>query len=273
MDNPLARLRAASQLVMLAMLEAAAVVGLHRLGDALSLGTPRELDLDAWRLWLRMTPMEDVVIAALQTIALALSCWLLISTAVYLAARARGVPPAVRAFCRMATPAPLRRLIDRVAAVSTAVSLMGVVAGAPPSEHASPTPESIPLVRILDGQPGLIVPPGGKSIDGRAVPVGPGGRPPSAEAASLPPSGDAAASAPIPGALYTVQPGDNLWKIAATHLRQAAGRDGDGVTNTHIHGYWTEVIEANLPTLPSRNPNLIHSGETIALPPSSEAGD
>ncbi|MGH2769557.1 MAG: LysM peptidoglycan-binding domain-containing protein, partial [Actinomycetota bacterium] len=227
-------------------------------------GAPRAFDPNAWRSWLRMTPMEDVVVAVLQMIALALSWWLLISTAACLAARARGIPPAVRAFCRMAAPAPLRRLIDRAAAMSTAVSLLGAVAGATPTGHAGLIPEPTPLVRILDGQRGLIIPPGGESIDGRAIPDR-SGRSPSAEAASLPPSGDAAASA-----LYVVQPGDNLWKIAATRLRQEA--EGSGVTNTHIHGYWTEVVKANLSTLPSRNPNLIRTGETITLPSRSKSG-
>lgn len=58
-----------------------------------------------------------------------------------------------------------------------------------------------------------------------------------------------------------VQKGDHLWRISARHL-------GATASNEEITPYWREVIDLNLPTLRSGDPDLIYPGEVVDLPPS-----
>lgn len=62
------------------------------------------------------------------------------------------------------------------------------------------------------------------------------------------------------GATYVVRPGDNLWVIAQRTLEQHERPARELVA------YWHAVIEANVSTLRSGDPNLIYPGETLTLP-------
>jgi nucleoid-associated protein YgaU len=64
---------------------------------------------------------------------------------------------------------------------------------------------------------------------------------------------------------HVVQPGDNLWRIAAAELSRVHGdaTPSDGA----IVPYWRAVIDANRATLRSGDPSLIYPGEIVALPP------
>jgi nucleoid-associated protein YgaU len=62
---------------------------------------------------------------------------------------------------------------------------------------------------------------------------------------------------------YRVRPGDNLWTIAQ---RQAAA-DGADDSTAEVAGYWLRLVEAATPSLRSEDPDVIHPGEVIALPP------
>jgi nucleoid-associated protein YgaU len=68
---------------------------------------------------------------------------------------------------------------------------------------------------------------------------------------------------PAPQSSVVVEPGDHLWKISASHLRQQLHRDAD---DAEIWPYWREVIAANVAGLRSGDPDLIFPGEVIALP-------
>lgn len=61
----------------------------------------------------------------------------------------------------------------------------------------------------------------------------------------------------------TVEKGDHLWKISATHLDRYS-------PDQPVAPYWVEVIEVNTPHLRSGDPDLIYPGEVIELPPFSE---
>ena len=63
--------------------------------------------------------------------------------------------------------------------------------------------------------------------------------------------------------LYTVQPGDNMWSIAAAHLTARAGTPSAEQTAE----VWRRVIELNRDRIISGNPGLIFPGEQLLLPP------
>lgn len=60
-----------------------------------------------------------------------------------------------------------------------------------------------------------------------------------------------------------VEPGDNLWRISADHLK---GRLHRKPRNDEITPYWLAVIEDNRDSLESGKPDLIYPGESISMP-------
>ena len=66
---------------------------------------------------------------------------------------------------------------------------------------------------------------------------------------------------------HSVIAGDNLWTIARDRLTEALGGGSGKPTNREVANYWLQVIEANRHRLRSGDPDLIHPGETIVLPP------
>jgi nucleoid-associated protein YgaU len=66
------------------------------------------------------------------------------------------------------------------------------------------------------------------------------------------------------GTVYTVEPGDNLWTIAAQHL--LTDDPATQLTESRIAPYWARVVELNRPSLRSQNPDWIYPGEEIRLP-------
>lgn len=69
---------------------------------------------------------------------------------------------------------------------------------------------------------------------------------------------------PRPGSRYAVRVGDHLWKIAT----QVVNAGGDGhADRAKIASYWADLVRTALPEISSGDPNLIHPGEQIMLPP------
>jgi len=137
-------LRRAGSLPALVALEVGAVVGLHRLGGLAAFRVPWQhlgRDLGAWLLY---SPVEDVLGAVLRMVALLVAWWLLLSTALYLAASVTRVPALVRSVEWLALPV-VRRVADRAVAVALATSIAGAspaVAGT----MATSVPEGSPAV-------------------------------------------------------------------------------------------------------------------------------
>jgi nucleoid-associated protein YgaU len=104
------------------------------------------------------------------------------------------------------------------------------------------------LARLNSGDPDLIY--AGERI----------GLPPVAAAPAQP-----APETPVQ-ASHVVVEGDNLWSIARDHLAKARG-GADEPTTREVAAYWRKVIAANVKHLESGDPDLIHPGERIVLPP------
>lgn len=75
---------------------------------------------------------------------------------------------------------------------------------------------------------------------------------------------------PTPGdadlpTMWVIEPGDHLWKVAATTLARHLRRRP---STREVHEYWMAVIELNRASLIDRdNPDLIMVGQVIELPP------
>ena len=279
--------RAAAGVLAVGSFEAGTIVLLHRLGSKQWMTVP----WDSLQPWLDISPIEDVVAAALRSIALVVAYWVAGSTIAYGAARITRVPRLVRATA-WATLPPIRRAIDRAIAVTiTAATLTAPLAPAiageipsPPepvvyqlSDQGVPTPVNPPLVgsntdRPVD--PTVILPPGigsagytpqpAGSVTGNAAdnPIADDG--PTSAAGAHPENGTSNAAPVGQDTVYVVVMGDNLWTISASHLRNTYPEwKGDA---GEIATYWRRVIEVNAPNLQSGNPNLIYPGERIVLP-------
>ena len=91
-------------------------------------------------------------------------------------------------------------------------------------------------------------------------PIGPAEARPSSRrlAAPLPPWLGGGPSSPAPR--HTVEPGDTLWGIAATHL----GRSERSSRN--VHRYWQRIYRANRQVI-GADPDLIRPGARLDVPP------
>lgn len=222
--------------------------------------------------------------------------WLLLATLIDLVAVARHRPPSL-------TPGFIRRRI--VQAVAT-VTLLGSIAG-PASAgmtgieedgDRSATPMTRDDLALLDGIPVLPIPdpPVVRQTAGdpSATPIGAIRvtsvlgpplttpalvDPPTAPAPAAPPTAPATATPPpdtVPveedpagtgdDGTHVVATGENLWTIARGAV---AGAGNPAPHDREVHAYWVRLIAENLPSLRSGDPDLVHPGEVLQLPPSA----
>lgn len=221
--------------------ESGIVLTLQGLGRVPSLA----IDATAPRRWLAVTPPEDALAAVVRLLALGLAWWLLVTTLAYLLARLSGLPAAVRATGAVTLPA-VRRAVGRGISVGV---LTGVLATPLPSfAQPVPPPAEPPVLEDVAAP----LPPG------IAPPVTP--RPPAGTA--RPPPDPIGRTDPT-GGTHLVVAGDNLWTIARDRLTSTS-EDG---SDARVARYWRRVVEDNVGRLRSGDPDLIHPGETVRLPP------
>lgn len=162
----------------------------------------------------------------------------------------RPVGPGVVGVLDRLTPGPVRRAA--AVAVAAAVLVGGTATGVAAGRTGPPGPGDPPVVADRDSLERRTGTPHPRIRDGRA-PV-PHGRAPAPDRRG--PAG------PVPnatGETYVVEPGDCLWSIAARRLGPAA-------TNTAVDVAWRRIYERNRAAV-GDDPNLIHPGLVLALPP------
>lgn len=242
--------RVGSLIVLLAA-EIGAIAALHQAGSASWLQI-------AWSDllgWLNSSSPEDALAAILRLVALVLAYWLLSTTIVYLVARATRIPGAVRAVEWVTLPA-VRRVVDRVAALTLAAAT--VAAPVAPAFASEPPPvvydvdEGVPLPRLVP------IPASTPSATYTPVPAGTGE---SVQVVSTVAIVTAAIQPTV--ASYEVEAGDSLWSIASAIVTKSLGGQPDDRTTAD---YWRRLIAANQGTTRSGDPDLIFPGESLVIP-------
>jgi nucleoid-associated protein YgaU len=229
-----AALRRGTRVTALVAVEGASLVLLATVGSGPAFAVP-------WsRLgeWVQHAPPGDVVVALLRWVALAGVGWVSATTLLYLAAAASRVPAATRAL-RWSTMPVVRRAVD----AAFAVSVVGSAVVAPVAAAARPA--GAPTVTVVrDGRRPGVVEPATRPV------VAPSSTPP--------------APSPLEAVL---EPGDNLWDLAARTLAAATGRQSLEIADADVARYWVRLCDANRARLRSGDPDLVYPGERVVLPP------
>jgi hypothetical protein len=179
---------------------------------------------------------EDLLLLSAWGIAVALLAWHMLGVIACAAARAWPHRQLLRTWVRW-SPALARRAAGLAWGASFALH---------PALLAAPAPAGAAVVSV--DEPVVRAP---------AAPAAAG-----VEAAPLPPAPE-----PLPQPVartHLVAPGDSLWRIASAELSRVHGR---APSDSDTADYWRAMIDANLPTLRSNDPSLIHPGELVVLPP------
>lgn len=214
--------------------------------------------------WLQVTPTENVLVAGIWLVAVICAGWVNASTLLYIAARLSRIPSFVRSVQWMTLPA-IRKVGERALA-----ALLATTTAIPTPVGAHPPP---PVVVVVDDEGGFL-PPGVTLPDVDRVPPLPTlpfelieqPSPPLLPGEGVSPEPvrpDTTAHQRAGSVQITVQIGDNLWTISRRHL---ITHSGTRPTNEQIVPYWRKVIELNLPSLISGDPDLIYPGEVVTMP-------
>ncbi len=239
------------------VLPVAGAAVLHRLGSV----PAYRVDWSHFGDWLATSPFESALVALLRSAGLLLAYWLIGTTATYLIARALGWVRLANSIGWLTLPA-VRRASDRVVAGTLALSTLAApgVASTKALDHGdSSTPVPDPYFSWVEpASPGEIKAPTEDVVvvpaeEATAIPVDP----------PVYPDPDIVIVADA-SLEVVVRPGDNLWDLAARRIQTALGRE---VADTEVAPYWVEVIHANQQRIRSGDPDLIHPGEVILLPP------
>ena len=172
------------------------------------------------------------------------------------------------------TPAVGRRLLDALVGGTLLVQATMAPSGGPLSHRAGTAPQTVVTSSALGPAGRLVTGHDLAPVDLRATPLRPtgdsrepvGARPISRRSAvPLPPWLRDGPSNPPPGRMidageHTVEAGDTLWDIAASHLEPA---DRSAAT---IHRYWRRIYQANRSVI-GADPNLIRPGTRLGVTP------
>ncbi len=230
----------------------ALIIGLHQIGGVPGLAVDWSRPID----WVQTTSPELVVGSLMRQVGLVIGYWVLGTTLAYAGARGIGLPAR---WVRALSLPVARRLVDRTAATSLTISLLGTpmvpALATDPTVVFEPSSDGIPVphVRVIEAAPT------DESTQATPAPL----TEPLATVAPPKPS-QTAPSFVTPAADHLVVSGDNLRTIAARHVEDRLGPNPE---TRLVSGYWLGLIEANRGTLRSGDPNLIYPGELIILPP------
>lgn len=234
--------------------------------------------------WIARTPPEDIVAAILRHLGLIGCYWLSTASALYTAGRLAGLPRIVSALGPV-TPRIFRSVADRVVIAAVTLSSLGVSPAAMADHHHPPIIDPIEI-RFTVGESD-VDPPAVALVHADYLPYE-GSSPIRANhtqhevAAGATETSDTFApvrndylphdvrsSAPTIETArrldrVEIESGDSLWLISSRHLARDLGRPP---TRDEARAHWRATIDANLSNLRSGDPDLIHPGEIIFLPP------
>ena len=145
----------------------------------------------------------------------------------------------------LASPRMLRRLLDLF--VGGALLAQATLATMPESSPGR-GPRAIQQMSVSAPMAARLGPAGARPTPGRL-------------AAPLPPWLGGGPSNPASG--YTVEEGDTLWDIAASHLAPAER------SLPTVHRYWQRIYRVNRAVI-GGDPDLIHPGTRLHVPPSGD---
>jgi nucleoid-associated protein YgaU len=197
---------------------------------------PPPADPSRWAAWVDERGTVAAAVALVRLGALVVALWLAVVLGIAMLGRVTGAARVAAAADR-ALPAPLRRAVAGAVLVAAGGGCGAAVADAPAGEALVLLPADEPgtaVMRVLDG-------------DEPAPPAPPA---PPAQATAEP--------------TWVVAPGDSFWSIAEDVVADTVGRPpSDG----EVTRYWRTLVDRNRDRLVSGDPDLLHPGQVLALPP------
>lgn len=237
--------------------EGALVWILHRAG------TLAPTDWVNFPVWVRFTPLDQMVVAGARTLSLGLAYWLLVSSLLLGLGTVARLPALIRSVEWATLPVvrtSARRIVAFTMATATTAPVGFLITPTTLTSHASVIHEddaaTDPGDRGTSGvslaPTGLIVPTGATVDAPRSV----SGSVPTPRLAQL-------RFSPKEGT-YEVRSGDSLWSIAEDVIDPVppSGTTGEETTAS----YWVRLVDLNRDRLRSDNPDLIYPGEIVELP-------
>lgn len=271
-----------------------------------ALAPPDLTDPQSWFAWIAARPPDVALLALVRLVALWVGAYLLVALSIGLVLRVARARPLVAVADRL-TPAALARLLDHATGVAAAGSVvMGslafatspAVAAGPPVTVAErspppagppitlrglsggPRPDPVPTTTTTVPSPMADVPTTVAPVvpDPATVPPPPADHPPPTPYEPAPteqpyvratPGSETPPTeppAPAPDSrTWTVARGQSFWSIVEAVLGEAWGRPP---TAREVDPYWRALIEANRSRLAdARNPDLLFTGQVLAVPP------
>jgi len=182
--------------------------------------------------WLRATTAENALVEVGRVVLLALVAWMVVATALALAARLVDVLLGTTA-CIAAVSHVVPRFI--LGLVVTAMAASAPVL----AQTRAPVP---PVGPVRDGRvPSTLLSPTAAALQPSPAPPAP-----------------TAVPIAVPGArAHVVIAGESLWSI---------GRDQVSADDAALFSYWRALCDANRATLRSGDLDVIYPGETVVLP-------
>ena len=238
-----------------AALISAAVILLQWMGRGPLAAPP----LTSWSGALRWADQRDPVTSAMvfvRLLTLALGYHVLVTTALVVLGRVLH-QPRLADWAEAWTLPPFRGTAQRLVGLSMSISTLVAGPGASAGAAASrPAVEQVVIERI-DLVSSADPSSGGGTATLQVTP------PPSTVTPTPAPAHEPPA---LPAStIHVVVPGDHLWAISEAALARYLGR---APTDAEIDPYWRRMIAAN-PQF--RDPDLIHPGEIVNVPPPSQA--